>query len=171
MTAPAWNGPVTPFGSGRAFVDRLRPANPAATNNLTIALDPTYLWRPLSIRFQLDTSASVGNRWPTVDYTDPEGNVYLRNGMAKVFAASTVAQVLDFNYQRDAGEWVSGSDVLAPLAGIYLPAGWQIRINIGGILTGDTITNVFCLFEKWVTGSSSDLGGADALGAPPAWGG
>lgn len=171
MSAPSWNSPVTPFGSGRAFVDRLAPAAPSAGTSLTIKLDPTYLWRPLSIRFQLDTSASVGNRWPTVDYCDPEGNVYLRNGTAKVFAASTVAQVCDFNYQRDAGEWVSGTDVLAPLAGVYLPAGWNIVVNIGGVLSGDTITKVFCLFEKWVTGASDSLGGADAERALPSWGG
>ena len=169
MTAPGWNSPVTPFGSGRAFVDRLTPAAPASGSSLTIKLDANYQWRPLSVRFQLDTSASVGNRWVTVDYCDPDGNVFLRNGMAKVFAASTVAQGYDFNYQRDAGEWAAGTDVLNPLAGIFLPAGWNIVVNIAGVLAGDTITKVFCLFEKWVTGSSDDLGGSDALSAPPAW--
>jgi hypothetical protein len=169
MEAPAFGTPVGALSTGRVFIDRLRPTSPGAGSALTIALDPTYLWRPLSIRFQLDTSASAANRWPTVDYTDPEGNVYLRNGIAKVFAANTVAQVCDFNYQRGAGEWVSGSDVLAPLADVFLPAGWQIRVNVANIQAADTITAVFCLFAKWVTGASENLGGATREQPTPAY--
>lgn len=166
MEIPGTISPIEPYGQGRGFIDHLQPAAPAAGSGAVIKLDSTYLWRPLSLRFQLDTSAAVANRWPSVDYCDPDGNIYVRNAMAKVFAASTVAQVLDFNAQRGAGEWVAGADVLAPLCDFWLPPGFQIQVNVANIQAADTITKLFLYAEKWVTGRSVNLGGGAQIPAP-----
>lgn len=168
MTAPAFGSPVEPFGLGRAFTDRLAPASPAAGAGLTQKLDPTYLWRPLSVRFSLSTDANVANRFVSVDYCDPEGNVYLRNAPGLVITASTTGQIFDFNYQRAVAEWASGTDIMSPLADLFLPAGWQIKLTIGSVQAGDQISSIFMLFQKWLTGSSEDLGGATGLHATPA---
>ena len=165
MDLPAFGTPVEPLGRGRGYVDHVAPTAPAAGSNLTVPLDPTFLFRPLSVRFTVNTDANVANRFPTVDYCDPEGNVWVRNAAGLVLTASTVNQVFDFNAQRTVAEWAANTDVLAPLSDFFIPGGWQLRITLSNIQAGDTITAVRFYHEKWVTGSDRELGGALAAGA------
>jgi hypothetical protein len=90
----------------------------------------------------------------TLDYTDPDGNVWVRNAAGLVLTANTVAQLFDFNAQRTVAEWATGTDVLAPLSDFFIPGGWQIRVTIGGIKAGDAITAGKLYAEKWITGST-----------------
>lgn len=152
MDLPGTGAPLEPYGYGRGYVDHLSPSQPAAGSGLTIALDPTFLFRPISVRFSVTTDANVANRFPSVDYTDPEGNVYLRNAAGLVLTASTTGQVFDFNIQRTVAEWATNTDILAPLCDTFIPAGWQIRITLGSIQAADQISAVRILTEKWVTG-------------------
>lgn len=162
---PAFSGELEPFGQGRGYVDHVAPAQPAAGANLTIPLDPTFLFRPLSVRFSVTTDANVANRFPTVDYCDPEGTVWVRNAAGLVLTASTTGQVFDFNAQRTVAEWAANTDVLAPLSDFFIPGGWQLRITLSNIQAGDQISAVRFYHEKWVTGAGRDLGGALSGGA------
>lgn len=160
MELPGVAPPVEPYGHGRGYVDFLNPSNPAAGSGLVQKLDTTWLWRPLSIRFALATDANAANRFPTVDYTDPDGNVWVRNAAGLVLTANTPAQTFDFNAQRTVAEWAANTDVLAPLSDFFIPGGWQIRINVANVQAGDQISAIRLYVEKWVTGKGTDLGGA-----------
>lgn len=164
MELPGTAAPLEPYGHGRGYVDHLLPAAPAAGSGATISLDPTFVWRPLSLRFSVSTDANAANRFPTVDYTDPEGNVWVRNAAGLVLTANTSQQVFDFNAQRTVAEWAANTDILAPLSDFFIPGGWQIRISLSSIQAGDTITAIRLYAEKWVTGAGTDLGGAALAG-------
>jgi len=165
MELPGTATPLEPYGHGRGYIDYLSPSQPAAGSGVIQKLDPTWIWRPLSIRFSVTTDANVANRFPSVDYTDPDGNVWVRNAAGLVLTASTTGQGFDFNAQRTVAEWATGTDILAPLTDLFIPGGWQIRINLSSIQAGDQISAVRLYVEKWVTGKGTDLGGALAAGA------
>lgn len=165
MELPGTGSPLEPYGHGRGYIDHLTPAAPAAGAGLVIPLDPTFVWRPLSLRFQVDTSAAAANRFITVDYTDPEGNVWVRNAAGLVVTASTVAQVFDWNAQRTVAEWAANTDVLAPLSDFFIPGGWQVRVNVANVQAADQLSAIRFYVEKWVTGRGTDLGGAASAGA------
>ena len=165
MELPGTSSPLEPLGRGRGYVDHVTPADATAGANLTVPLDPTYLFRPLSVRFTVSTDANVANRFPSVDYCDPEGNVWVRNAAGLVLTNGTSGQVFDFNAQRTVAEWASNTDVLAPLSDFFIPGGWKLVIRLSNIQAGDTITACRFYHEKWVTGSDRELGGALAAGA------
>jgi hypothetical protein len=162
---PSYGSPIEPFGQGRGFVDRDSPANPAAGAGLVYRLNSNWLFRPLSVRFAVTTDANVANRFVTLDYCDSEGNVYVRNAAGLVLTASTTAQVFDFNAQRTVAEWATNTDILAPLADMFLPGGWQIQVNLSNIQAGDQIASARLYFERWTTGGGEDLGAAASAGA------
>lgn len=160
MGAYATESLLEPFGYGYGFAERIALPQPAAGQPLTFKLDSAYRWRPLSLRFGLTTSATVASRVVTVDYTDPDGVVWIRNGAAVAVTASTTAQGFDFNYQRGQAEWTSVGDVLAPLAAVILEGGLQIRVNVLNIQAADQILTPLLYCEKFVTGPTGYEGGA-----------
>lgn len=166
MNLPGTASPVEPFGAGAGYIDHLNPSNPAAGSGLVIPLDPSFVWRPLSLRFQVDTSAAAANRLVTVDYTDQEGNVWVRNGVGLVLTASTVAQVFDWNAQRTTAEWAANTDIYAPLSDFFIPPGWQVRINVANVQAADQVSAVRFYVEKWVTGRPGGRGSGGYGGFP-----
>lgn len=131
-----------PFGIGRLLPDHLIVAAPAAGAGAIFKLDSRWQWRFQSVRFSLATDANVANRFVSVDYCDPEGNVWIRNAAAVVVTAGTAAQEYSFDGGRAVSEWAANTPVLAPLNRTFVPGGWQLRVNVANVQVGDQLTAV-----------------------------
>lgn len=155
-----------PFGYGRFAPDHLVPPTPGAGSALSFALDARWSWRFVSVRFTLTTSASAANRLVTVDYCDPEGNVWVRNGAGLVITANTTAQEFDFTVGRTIAEWAANTPIFAPLADTFVPPGWLLKVNVANVQAADQIGSPLLYVEKFEVGR----GGYEEARAPHAAG-
>lgn len=127
--------------SEELFPDHLTPASPAAGAGLVFALDSRWQWRFVSVRFTLTTDVNVANRVPTVDYCDPEGNVWLRNSVYTVLAAGVTAQEYDYAIDANGGQAAATFPIVGRLSRLWLPGGWQMRVNVANVQVGDQLAN------------------------------
>lgn len=128
----------------------IRPANPGAGNNLSIALDSRWVWRLSSCVFTLTTSATVANRYVTVEYAEDTGaSASVNAASVLVLAGST--QRFAGSAQRTVAEWNTGTDVLFPLDPVFMYPGGTLQILVAGIQVGDTLTAIRFIVERFST--------------------
>jgi hypothetical protein len=124
-------------------------SKPAAGSNFTFTCQPYDRWRLVACRFTLSTNATVGDRYPTIEYLGVNNLPFMTDGPPVAVTASTTGQVFAGSLHRSVSEWNNASDVFFPLSGLWLEAGAQIQIAIAGIQTGDQIDLVRLTFDRW----------------------
>lgn len=121
---------------------------PAAGAGFTFTCQPYDMWRLVFCRFTLTTSATVADRYVTVEYPDGTGTSVASDGAAVAVEASTTAQVFAGSLNRGNSEWNNASDVFFPLCGIWLEAGRTVRIAVANIDSTDQLGAIRLTFDR-----------------------
>lgn len=141
--------------SGREyFPDHVLGAQPAAGAGFVFKLDATWGWRFRAVRFRLVADANAANRFVTVDYCDAEGTVWESN---PALAVQIAAATQDYDFARNRNIGVSGiatQPQFTTLTDVWLPPGWQLRINVANVQVGDQLSAIRLYVDKLV---SSDV--------------
>ena len=123
--------------------------DPPAEEGFEITTDGSFLVRVLAITFTLSTSASVADRAPYVQVRDETGSTVIAVQTQREQAAS-----LTVTYSFSA--WAS-AEVPAlifdyvPLPAVLMLPTWRMRVNVGAMSTGDQISEVRVLQERFYT--------------------
>lgn len=139
-----------PYGLGRAFQQVVRGVSPAAGAVFSLPMDPNYKSRLLGCVFTLTTDANVANRYATVEAEDSDGNPFSVNAAGVVVTANTTQRFVGSMF-RGEGEWAGNTDVLFPLAPIFLEGGIVLKINVANVQAGDTLTAIKLVFDRFPT--------------------
>jgi hypothetical protein len=145
-------GLLAPFGWGYGFPDWVDVASPAAGANQSFTVDGSNLIRVVAARAKLTTSATVANRFVTIDYIDARSVVRASSGASVAVPASQTNQQHDWAYNRAAGSSASGATTFAPLLFTFLPAGYTVRFTVANIDTTDQLSGLSLWLERWPTG-------------------
>ncbi len=143
-----------PFSHGHTEQSTLVPgqatvgAAPAAGASYSYVVSRHDRVRLVFCTFALTTSATVANRYVTVEYLGGDGVGIVADGAAVVVTASTTAQRFVGALHRGPAEWNTGTDVFFPLSGIWLEAGQTVKINVAAIDTTDALTNIRLTFDR-----------------------
>lgn len=154
-------GLTEPFSYGRGYDEIVKGITPAAGANFVYKIEGQYSTRILSAVFTLVSDSNVANRAVTVDYCDPEGNVWSSNGIGAVVAASTT-QPFSGQIDRSHGEFVAGTKMFFPIADLFVDPGNSIRINVANKQVGDQLSAIVFVLERFPTGSRGYPEGAVA---------
>jgi hypothetical protein len=134
------------------YFDTTDPDNPAAGVNATVKV-PGEAWvAVLAARCSLTTSATVANRFVSLDYIDARGITRVRNAAALVVAASTTGLAFEWNAGRTMAEWASNTPVLAPCLDMWLEPGGSFQITVDNIQAADQLSAVHFALLKRETG-------------------
>lgn len=143
------------FGVGNQIV--LAGANPSAGSNFSLQLDSRWVWRLKSCVFTLTTSATVANRYATLEYAeDTTSSCSVMAASVLVLAGST--QRFCGSSDRTIAEWNTGTDVLFPLDKLFMFGGGTLQILVSGIQVGDTLTKIRFVVERLTTGPDAASG-------------
>lgn len=134
----------------------VKPATPAAGAAFTQAVNDGYWWRLLSIAVRLDTDANAANRTLYVDFLDDGGVTFLRCGNPVTYPANTSDEDFFFSIWQDEGAWEVSAANLGRLASVLIQPAWSFKVAIGNIQTGDTLTNIRYLVERFEAPSAAD---------------
>jgi len=122
-------------------------SSPSAGDDLTIPVPTGKVWRLLSLRFALTTSATAANRRVKLRLSDASDNI-----VYEVPAASTQAASLTKAYTAAAGaQNVADSDgslVLALPTEIVLGPGYKILTACVNLQAGDSFDQLALLVEE-----------------------
>lgn len=145
-------GPVQPYGWGRAFVDYVFPAAPSAGANKAVVVGGENWFRVLAARATLTTDSNAANRLLCLDFINARSTTILRNGASVLVTASTTNQAFEWQYTRTVAEWNTGTPVFLPVVPIFLDPGSTVQFTVDSIQVGDTLTNLSLVLERWPTG-------------------
>jgi hypothetical protein len=115
----------------------LTPANPAAGADISITPSASSSFQILTVAAQLATSATVGNRAPSLRFTTPGAGtpaVVAPDGTVTVASSQTTYQWWPGSGYDDTGAGYSTTPIPP---GIWLPAGTVISTLTNGIVAGD----------------------------------
>jgi hypothetical protein len=146
-------GLLGPFSYGTGYQDFIPLTTPAAGANLSFAVEGRALIRILSARCSITTSATVANRFVSLDYINARSVTQCRNAAGLVVLASTTAQVFEWNQARTRAEWAANTPVLVPLLPMFLAPGEIIQISVDNIQVADQISAASLTIERFDTGS------------------
>lgn len=133
---------------GQLLPDHLLGAQPAAGVAFVQALDSRWWWRFRAVRFQLVADANAANRFVSVDFCDAEGTSWIRNpALAVQIAAAT--QVYDFCERSIPVSGIAGQPQFADLSKVFVPPGWQLRINVSNVQVGDQLSAIRMYVDKF----------------------
>lgn len=121
------------------FPDHQLEAAPVAGAGIVVKLDSTWRWRIVSARFTLTTSAVVADRVVSVDVADDEGTAWIRSLSPVAQVAGKADVAYDFVERADAIDLSADSRVQAGLPRVWIPGGWQLRVNVENIDAGDQL--------------------------------
>ena len=125
----------------------IKPPSPAFGANFTRVVPVETYERVVALRYQLATSAVVGNRFPQIRFADQDGSDFLRSAGAGTIVAS--ASVLPSLVVNGAGN-VGGTtgDTFGTLPDLLLPPLYSISIAVAGIDAGDQISNIRMIIQR-----------------------
>jgi hypothetical protein len=149
----AAKGLLAPFGYGTGYQDFIPLTTPAAGANLSFTVESRALIRILAARCSITTSATVANRFVSLDYLNARGVTQVRNAAGLVLTASTTAQVFEWNSARSRSEWAANTPVLVPVLPMFLAPGEIIQITLDSIQAADQISAASLTVERFDTGS------------------
>lgn len=132
----------------KRFIRRVTSANPAADAVLTETVDDGEVWRLLSMRFDLATSATAGSRQIVVTIKDASTTLF------QLVCSVTQAASLTYTYQVQPITSVSNltindtaRGIIIPMPDVLLPAGTEIEVSAINTQTGDDFTAAELLVE------------------------
>lgn len=129
-------------------------ANPAAGEGFTYYVPPDSWVRPLSIYFTLATSATAGNRYALYTIKDGDGNIFTRTNAGTGQPASITS-----DYSLVAGMPVTNAipnvTANAAIPDLVIPSGWQIELEVIGILAGDQVSTIRMMNQRYPSGIAS----------------
>lgn len=138
---------------GEFFPDHVLVPQPAVGLGAVFPLDSRWWWRFRSVRLLLSTSAVVANRFVTVDITDAEGNAWVRNPAPAVQAAGVANQEYNFADRSFTLSGIAGQPMFSDLLKLWIPPGWQLRVNVANIDAGDQLAGIRLYVDKLLTRS------------------
>jgi hypothetical protein len=150
---PRSEGLLQPFGYGLGYQDFVAIATPAAGANASFTVEGRNLVRIYGARATLTTSATVANRFLSLDYLTARGNTFLRNAAGLVVVASTTNQAFEWNAQRTDDKVVANAPVLLPVFPAFLTPGTVVQFTVDAIQVGDQLTSLSLYVERFDTGS------------------
>lgn len=142
-----------PHGFGRSFQRTRRATTPAAGSPYSVALDPNYRHVLVHAVFTLTTSATVANRYATIQYTYGDQNAAWVAGAAVVQTAGSAQRYVG-QYERGAAEWNTGTDVFFVIPPMFLDGGGVFSINVGNVQVADALTGIYLTFDLYPTSDS-----------------
>lgn len=140
-----------PYSVGDLPQTKVDGTQPAAGASFTLKLSGDHVRRLVSVVFKLTTDANAANRYCTVEYQGDNGNAFSVNAAAVVVTASTTNQRFAGSADRGTSEWNTGTDVLFPLAPIFLHGGDTVKINVGSVQAGDQLSAIELVFDMFST--------------------
>lgn len=157
-----------PYGFGRSFQRTRRADTPAAGSPYVITLTPEYRYVLVHAVFTLTTSATVANRYTTIQYVYGDLNPVWVNGAAVVQTAGSAQRYVG-SKDRGTSEWNTGTDVLFPIAPMFLDGGGALSINVSGIQVADALTAIYLTFDLYPTSDAvmPDYGSEDGWSSAP----
>ena len=131
----------------------VEPSNPAVFTAYTYVMPGPGTQQLATASFTLAASATVANRFPRIDFTDPAGNVLARVQETTAQVASTTLSVWGFQgaTQQNAA---SGNAMLPLPMNFPLLPGYQIILTATNLSSGDQISGIALSFQV------GDQGGA-----------
>lgn len=150
---PGALGLLQPFAHGVGYQDFIPLTSPAAGSNLAFTVTGAQWIRVLGARATVTTSATVANRFVSLDYINARSQTMMRNAAGLVLTASTTNQAFEWSAQRTDAQWAANTPVLAPLFPAFLAPGSIVQITLDSIQAADAITAASLLVEKFDTGS------------------
>lgn len=151
MTAGEWL--ASPFRYEEGWVDYVDVAQPAAGANASVSVPGQYGMRVLAARAKLTTSATVANRYVSLDYIDANSVTRARNITSVAIAASATAQPIEWNHAWHVSDHSTGSTIVVPVMPLLVPPAWSIRFTVDGIDTTDQLASLSLVVEKVPTGA------------------
>lgn len=145
-------GLVSDFGDQSRFLDTIDVTSPSAGANATVTVPGDYGIRVLAATATLTTSATVANRFLSLDYISGRGVTYVRNGAGLVVTASTTNQAFHWNVARTVAEWAANTPVFVPLFGYFLQPGWVVQFTVDNIQAADQLSAIRLVVERYLTG-------------------
>ena len=152
-SVPDTSGLLQPFTLGDGYQDFIPIATPAAGANASFTVEARSWVRVLAARATLTTSATVANRFFSLDFINARSQTYCRNAAGLVIVASTTNQVFEWNLARTRAEWATGTPVLCPVLPCFLPPGTVVQFTVDTIQAADQIASVSLTVERFDTGS------------------
>lgn len=137
-----------PYGAALGIQEPFSLPNPAAGANATFVVDGRGLRRLTSIVFTLTTSAAAANRYAHISFLGGDGLAYCVNAAAVVVTANSTQRFAG-QLSRTVGEWAANTDVLFPLANVFVNPGDSIIVRVTGIDVGDTLTSIRGVMERF----------------------
>lgn len=137
-----------PYGVGLGIQEPFRGADPGAGVNFTYPIDGYGLRRLLAIVFTLTTSGTSANRYVTVEGRGGDNLAFNADGAGVVVTATSTQRFVG-SFTRGRGEWAANTDVLFSLTPIMLYPGNTLNIIVAAIQSGDTLTNIRGVFERF----------------------
>jgi hypothetical protein len=149
----AAEGLLNPFGYGVGYQDFVPLTTPAAGANLSFTVEGRAWVRLLAARCSITTSATVANRFVSLDYVNGRTVTQARNAAGLVVTASTTALVFEWSSSRSRAEWATNTPVLVPLLPIFLAPGTVVQITVDNIQAADQISAASLTLERFDTGA------------------
>lgn len=141
---------VVPAALGRAQRALQNQTSPAAATDFTLALDPRYVWRFLSVRATIVTDANVAARELTVQYLDANGNVFDEARGGTTIAASKTVSVVFSAFQPTASG-ANDSWAIVPLHPVFLEGGLSVRVHVVNVQAADQLSAIRTYAEQFFT--------------------
>lgn len=147
MTIASDAGVLLPFTYGRGYPTLKEPPNPAAGTTFTQQVPGGRMYRLITARAILTTSAAVANRVPRLLLTDNDGLEYARVSHTAARTASTTTPLF---WAMGLGHFSLGADGNAemPFPDILIQPGHNIVMDVSGMDVGDTLTAVRLYWEE-----------------------
>lgn len=157
-----------PHGFGRSFQRTRRGTQPAAGASYVEPLNSNYRHVLVHAIFTLTTSATVASRYTTIQYTYGDGQVAWASAAAVVQTASSAQRYVG-SYERGTSEWNTGTDVLFPIAPMFLDGGGSFSINVANIQTTDQLSGIYLTFDLYPTSDTvmPDYGSEEGWSSAP----
>lgn len=127
--------------------------SPAAGSGFSITNPGRLGWLLVAVRFQLVTSAVVGNRNVTVDYEDGNGTIYMRHPFSAAQAAGAT-QLYNLSERYGAPFAGSSGALFGGLNPMPFDVGRKLQVNVAGMDAGDQLSSIVLAFLRPPTAPS-----------------
>lgn len=139
-------------GFGDPYPDWIDVTSPSAGATASVTVDGFWWMRVVAARGTLTTSASVANRFFSLDFVNARGTTYMRNAAGLVVTANTTNQGFEWNRSRTVAEWAANTPILVPVCDEWLPPGFSVKFAVDNIQAADQLSGLSLFVEKWNTG-------------------
>jgi len=137
-----------PTGIGLGLQEPFIGATPAAGAGFTFTCDGFGVRRLQTLVVQLVTSSAVAARYLTVEWIGADGNAYAVAAVTATQAASLTNRYV-FGAEYGGASFNTGTDGFAALPRVYLMPGDQLKILVANIDTGDQLSKIRGVMERY----------------------